>query len=164
MWLPTEADLYADQYRFRVSENSLSLKLCGVHRPGHFDGVLSVVLKLLNLTKPTRAYFGDKDYQQLLLIQEMAKAFFLDCEIKAVPTVREKDGLALSSRNTRLTTEQRQKAPRIYQVISSAASADEARKALASEGFKVDYVEDLFNRRFVAAFLGEVRLIDNVQI
>lgn len=164
VWLPTEAELYADQYRYRVSENSLSQKLCGAHRPGHFDGVLSVVMKLLNLTKPTRAYFGEKDYQQLLLIQDMVKVFFLDFEIKAVPTVRETDGLAFSSRNVRLNPEQRAKAPRIYQIISEAATALQANQLLTAEGFRVDYVEDLFGRRFVAAFLGEVRLIDNVKI
>lgn len=164
VFLPTFSELYPDEYRYKVSENSLSLELCGAHRPGHFDGVLSVVMKLLNLACPDRAYFGEKDYQQLSLIKGMVEAFFLPYEIISVPTLREVNGLALSSRNMRLSSDQRATAPLIYKTITTAKTADEARQILTKAGFVVDYVEDIGDRRFVAAFLGDVRLIDNVQI
>jgi pantoate--beta-alanine ligase len=164
LFLPTREEIYPDTYRFRVSENLLSSILCGPTRPGHFDGVLTIVLKLLQIVSPARAYFGEKDYQQFLLIRDMAQAFFLKSEIVPCPTVREADGLAMSSRNTLLTSEQRERAPFIYKTIRTAKSAIDAREALTAAGFRVDYVEDHFNRRFVAAFLGDVRLIDNVEI
>ena len=86
---PTYAQMYPDGYHYRVTENELSRELCGAHRPGHFDGVLTVVMKLLNFVSPTRAYFGEKDYQQLTLIRGMVAAFFMPFEIVACPTVRE---------------------------------------------------------------------------
>lgn len=161
---PSFEEMYPDGYRYRVIENDFSKILCGADRPGHFDGVLSVVMKLFQVTKPTRAYFGEKDFQQLSLIQGMVQSFFLDLKIVPVPTVRESDGLAMSSRNLRLSAEERERAPQIYQAITQSRSAVEARKKLEQQGFRVDYVEDLRGRRFVAAYLGEVRLIDNVQI
>jgi pantoate--beta-alanine ligase len=156
--------MYTDNYKYKLSESDFSLDLCGKDRPGHFDGVLTVVMKLLNLVRPTQAFFGEKDFQQLSLITEMVHAFFLSCEIVPVPTVREVDGLAMSSRNTRLTAEEREKAPMIYKIISSSVSSKEAFQRLEKENFKVDYVKDLRGRRFVAAHLGDVRLIDNVSI
>jgi pantoate--beta-alanine ligase len=164
LWTPQESELYPDGYRFRLTENDLSNKLCGAHRPGHFDGVLTVVMKLLQIVKPHKAYFGEKDFQQLLLIQQMSAAFFLSSQIIPVPTVRAADGLALSSRNQRLDAAQRELAPKIYQIIKTAKSAREAQEQLTAAGFQVDYVEEYENRRFAAAFLGKVRLIDNVQI
>ncbi len=164
LFYPQYSEMYADQYRYKVSENQYSLLLDGAHRPGHFDGVLSVVLKLFMLAQPTRAYFGEKDYQQLSLIQGMAQSFFLPIEIVPVATVREEDGLAMSSRNTRLTQEERTKAPLLYKTIRTAGSAEEAAETLRQSGFIVDYVEDLNGRRFVAARIGSVRLIDNVRI
>jgi pantoate--beta-alanine ligase len=164
VFLPQSAELYPDEYHFKVTEDLFSKELCGAHRPGHFDGVLSVVLKLLNLVQPARAYFGEKDYQQLRLIQGMVQAFFLPIEIVPVPTVREESGLALSSRNLRLNSEQIRKAPQIYHVITRASSAEDAKKSLIDQGFVVDYVEDIGDRRYVAATLGSVRLIDNVKI
>jgi pantoate--beta-alanine ligase len=145
-------------------ENDFSLKLCGKDRPGHFDGVLTVVMKLLNLLRPQKAYFGEKDFQQLTLIQGMVKAFFLPYQIVPIETVREKDGLAMSSRNVRLTPSEREKAPLIYKILKSAASADEARVQLEKQNWNVDYVTDLQGRRFAAVRVGDVRLIDNVQI
>jgi len=156
--------MYPDQYRFKLIENDFSHQLCGRDRPGHFDGVLTVVMKLFSIVKPQKAYFGEKDFQQLTLIRQMVEAFFLDLQIVPMPTRREKDGLAMSSRNTRLTPEQRQLAPLIYQTISSASNANDAKQILNQHGFQVDYVEDHLNRRFVAAKLGEVRLIDNVEL
>jgi pantoate--beta-alanine ligase len=165
VFAPAKDLIYPDNYRYKVMENDFSLGLCGKNRPGHFDGVLSVVMKLFNVVRPTRAYFGEKDFQQLQLIKGMVEAFFMNLEIVPVPTVREESGLAKSSRNTRLTEEQRnKKAPLIYKFAKEFKSADQVTKALEAEGFKVDYVTDVGSRRFVAAHLGDVRLIDNVQI
>lgn len=162
---PVRDDLYPDDYRYRIGENDFSTRLCGGTRPGHFEGVLTIVMKLFQLVRPTRAYFGEKDHQQLSLIQGMVESFFLDLEIIPVPTVREKDGLAMSSRNRRLSeVERRELAPLIYQALTKSASASEARKFLESRGFNVDYLEDFQGRRYAAAFLGDVRLIDNVEL
>lgn len=160
---PTYAQIYPDEYRYRISETGFSEKLCGAHRPGHFNGVLTVVMKLLQLAQADRAYFGEKDYQQLQLVKGMAEAFFLSTAIVACPTVREADGLAKSSRNVNLSPEARALAPSLYQTLMQAPSAVEARAALTGLGFDVDYVEDLSNRRLAAVKIGGVRLIDNVE-
>lgn len=160
--LPDADALYPDGYRYRVSESELSRRFCGVHRPGHFDGVLTVVMKLFNLVRPARAYFGEKDFQQLQLIRGMADAFFMDVEIVGCPTVREADGLAMSSRNLRLGPGQRRLAPHLHRVLNESARPDDARRELERLGFEVDYVEEFDGRRLAAARLGDVRLIDNV--
>lgn len=162
--LPQVQEIYADGYRFEVREKGMTGILCGATRVGHFEGVLTVVLKLFQMVRPTRAYFGEKDYQQLRLIQDMTKAFFLGIEIVPVPTLREADGLAMSSRNTLLSAQERERAPLIYKVLTTAKSNEEARAQLEAAGFRVDYVEEHWGRRFVAAFLGSVRLIDNVAL
>jgi pantoate--beta-alanine ligase len=162
--LPRGHDLYPDGYRYWVHEDKASRLLEGAHRPGHFDGVLTVVLKLLLLASANRAYFGEKDWQQLALVRGMAEAFFLPTAIVGCPTVREDDGLALSSRNRRLGADQRRLAPRLRQALSASATPDEARQALVAEGFDVDYVEDWDGRRLAAIRLGAVRLIDNVPL
>ncbi len=164
LFLPDYHEMYPDGYTYFLDENKLSRILCGASRPGHFRGVLTVVMKLLNIVKPDRAYFGEKDYQQYLLIKGMAEAFFLDTRIIPVPIVREESGLALSSRNTLLDEESRKLAPSFYQILSSAESKEEAITRLQQKGFRVDYVEEGFNRRFGAVILGNVRLIDNVGI
>jgi pantoate--beta-alanine ligase len=164
VFAPTKSDLYPDEYKFRVSENSLSLKYCGAHRPGHFDGVLSVLMKLFHVVSPQRAYFGEKDFQQLQLVRGMVDAFFMDLQICSVPTLRETDGLAMSSRNRLLVPSDREKAPLLFKFLSESPSCDHARNLLNSAGFKVDYVEEFNGRRVAAATLGKVRLIDNVKI
>lgn len=164
IFFPEYKLMYPDNYTYKVSENDFSKKFCGAHRPGHFDGVLSVVMKLLNIVSPTHAYFGEKDYQQMTLIKKMKEAFFLPYEIKSVATLRDKDGLAMSSRNVRLTAEQRERAPLLHKILVESKTAAEASAQLTKSGFKVDYVEDSENRRLAAAFLGDVRLIDNVKI
>ncbi|WP_347357358.1 pantoate--beta-alanine ligase [Bdellovibrio sp.] len=164
IFYPRYDEMYPDSYRYKVTENSYSNLLDGAHRPGHFDGVLSVVMKLFNVVAPTRAYFGEKDFQQMTLIQGMVESFFMDLEVVPVPTVREEDGLAKSSRNVRLTSTERMQAPAIYKAITESQTADEAAERLTAQGFIVDYVTDVGTRRFVAARLGDVRLIDNVQI
>lgn len=161
--LPDQKQLYADDYRYIVTEKHLSKRFCGAHRPGHFDGVLTVVLKLLNLVRPDRAYFGEKDFQQLTLIQGMVNALFVPTQIVAVPTVREKDGLALSSRNLRLSPAERAVAAKFPKILRTEQAADATRAELEVAGFRVDYVEDWQGRRLAAAHLGAVRLIDNVE-
>ena len=164
IFAPTFPSLYPDQYKYKIIESELSLDLCGRNRPGHFDGVLTVVMKLLNLVRPHQAFFGEKDFQQLELVRGMSRAFFLDCEIVGLPTLREADGLAMSSRNTRLNPSERERAALISQIISQTSTSEEAAQLLTAQNFKVDYVKDIGNRRFVAATLGSVRLIDNVRI
>lgn len=163
-FIPEPNEIYSDQFTFRVTENKLSQVLCGPFRPGHFDGVLTVVLKLLQIVNPQKAFFGEKDFQQLLLIKEMAKAFFIPAEIIACPTVRESDGLAMSSRNVRLNSKEREVAALIYKTLKNARDVEEAKQTLLNANFKVDYVEEHWGRRFAAAYLGNVRLIDNVEL
>jgi pantoate--beta-alanine ligase len=162
--LPQGAHLYPDGYRYRVTEIGCSAVLEGANRPGHFDGVLTVVLKLLQIASAERAYFGEKDWQQLRLVCGMAEAFFLPTIIVACATVRDADGLALSSRNSRLLPADRQKASQFYRALCSAPTPDEACRDLEASGFVVDYVEDRDGRRLGAVRLGEVRLIDNVPL
>lgn len=164
IFYPQMADLYPDGYRYEVREKQWSQHFCGAHRAGHFEGVLTIVLKLFNLVQPDFAFFGEKDYQQLRLIQDMVNAFFLPLTVVPVPTLRESDGLAMSSRNTRLTPEERERAPQLYRIISSSPSAPQAKKLLEEAGFVVDYIEDWEGRRLAAIHLGSVRLIDNVKI
>lgn len=165
--VPTAAEMYPDGYRFRIQS-------CGdargdecmeaAFRPGFFPGVMTVVLKLLNIVRADRAYFGEKDYQQLRTIQEMVRDFFIPTEIVPCPTVRAPSGLAESSRNTLLSPCFREKAASLFRVLTTASDVSEARVALEAEGFQVDYVEERWGRRFVAAFLDGVRLIDNVPL
>jgi pantoate--beta-alanine ligase len=162
--LPSAQAIYPDDYHYRVTENDLSKRFCGAHRPGHFDGVLTVVLRLLNLVRPQRAYFGEKDWQQLSLVRGMVEAFFLDVEIVACPVVREASGLALSSRNARLDEGQRALAPELVHSLRAGAGPEDVARRLRSRGFEVDYVEDFDGRRLAAARLGDVRLIDNIAL
>ena len=161
---PREPDLYADDYRYRVTEIGLSTVMEGAYRPGHFDGVLTVVFKLLQIISAERAYFGEKDWQQLTLVRGMVEAFFLSTTIVACATVRETDGLAVSSRNGRLPLADRTRASRFYRVLSVAPTAEVAARDLRASGFAVDYVEDRDGRRLGAVRLGDVRLIDNVPL
>ena len=162
--VPLADKLYPDDFVYRVTETSFSRELEGAHRPGHFDGVLTVVLKLLNLVQPHRAYFGEKDWQQLHLVQGMVKALFLPVEIVACPTVRDADGLALSSRNRRLSEASRRRATGFPRILREAPDADRATAALSTEGFTVDYVHDRNGVRLGAVRIENVRLIDNVRL
>jgi pantoate--beta-alanine ligase len=164
VWLPLAKELYPYEPAMKITEQNLSRQLCGAHRPGHFDGVLTVVMKLFQLVQPDKAFFGEKDFQQLLLIRRMAEEFFLDVEVVSVPTKREESGLAMSSRNQRLSATDREKAALIYRALKSSPSAEAAKALLEKEDFKVEYVEDLMGRRFAAAWVGGVRLIDNVEV
>ena len=161
--------------------------LCGAHRPGHFDGVGTVVMKLLNIIQPDAAFFGEKDYQQLQLLRIIAQQLNVDVEVKGVPTIRSADGLALSSRNQYLSEAERKIAPLLHATLADIAQAISAgredftqlqinaQEKLNEAGFKTDYVEvrdahtllvpgaeskDL--RIIAAAHLGGARLIDNI--
>lgn len=162
VFAPSVAEMYPNGTDYAVTEATFSRELCGAHRPGHFTGMLTVVMKLLQIADADRAYFGEKDYQQLQLIRGMVAAFFLPVEIVGCPIVRETDGLALSSRNTRLSPDQRALAPLFHQALKNALTPAVARAELEAAGFRVDYVEDRDGRRFGAVRLGDVRLIDNV--
>lgn len=162
--IPDYQQLYPDNFHYQVNESEMSKVLEGQYRPGHFTGVLTVVLKLLMLVKATQAYFGEKDFQQLQLVQGMVEAFFIDTKIIACPTVRDIDGLALSSRNVRLSRLQRQQAAKFPELLTKPVTELELKVRLQDEGFKVDYVEQYQGRRVAAVYLGDVRLIDNIKL
>ena len=166
--LPGYEDLYADGYRFRIEEHQFSRELCGAHRPGHFTGVLTVVMKLLNLVRPNRAYFGEKDFQQLQLIRDMCETFFMDVDIVPCATVRETDGLALSSRNALLDASGRARSAQFQKLLRSDLDDAGVARELERAGFVVDYVETRDGRRFGAILVScgdrQVRLIDNVSL
>jgi pantoate--beta-alanine ligase len=162
IFAPSGQEMYPNGTRYTVNESEYSRELCGAHRPGHFSGVLTVVMKLLQIAEADRAYFGEKDFQQLELVRGMCAAFFLRTEIIGCPIVREADGLAMSSRNARLSDAERARAPQFAAILARPDSAAGARTALEAAGFEVDYVEDRPGRRFGAVRLGQIRLIDNV--
>jgi pantoate--beta-alanine ligase len=121
LFMPEAKAIYPESFSTSVSVGELSRRLCGEFRPGHFDGVATVVAKLLNLVRPTRAYFGQKDYQQFLIIKRMADDLSFPVEIVPCPTWREEDGLAMSSRNAYLSAEERKAAAVIYKSLNEAA-------------------------------------------
>jgi pantoate--beta-alanine ligase len=162
--VPSALELYPNGYRFRVEPDRTVQVMEGANRPGFLEGVLTVVLKLLNLVRADRAYFGEKDYQQLKVVTEMAREFFLGTEIIPCPTVREESGLAMSSRNMLLSPEARDKAAYLFRALSTTTDSAGARAMLEAHGFAVEYVEEHWSRRLAAASLDGVRLIDNVPV
>ncbi len=164
LFTPNFENLYPDNFTYQVEESSFSKKLCGKSRAGHFTGVLTVVMKLLNIVEPARAYFGEKDRQQFLLIRGMVDAFFMDVEIVASPTIRENNGLAMSSRNRRLNDEEKQIASLFPKLLGSNKSDSEIIDELNNKGFNTDYIEKLDGIRYGAVYLGNIRLIDNVKL
>lgn len=187
LWAPGVGEMYPDGFATHVSVSGVSEVLDGAHRPGHFDGVATVVTKLLNQVRPDAALFGEKDFQQLAVIRRMVTDLDMGIEIVGVPTQREDDGLALSSRNAYLAAEDRAQAvalPRALGVAERAlekgASVEEAlesaREMLTAAGFEVDYVtlvdaETLGDpvagqpqRLLAAARLHGTRLIDNIAV
>jgi pantoate--beta-alanine ligase len=173
LWLPTQSEIYPDGYA-KKSAGPMGDIYEGKSRPGHFDGVLTVVHQFFELLKPKVAIFGEKDFQQLQLIKTIAG----DTEIITAPTIREGDGLALSSRNMRLTEEGRSAAQVIYRALTQANSESELREILASESaFTLDYADFIDEKTFdhaqldtqdiraiVAGWINGVRLIDNVSM
>jgi pantoate--beta-alanine ligase len=191
MFMPDVGEMYPNGHEFatRVEVPTLSDLLCGEYRPGHFQGVATVVAKLFNIVAPDVAVFGQKDFQQLTVLRRMTADLCLPIEIVGAPTVRESDGLAMSSRNQYLTAEERQRAPQIYRTMQTVATAlaggtgdwtalqVRGAAALTASGFKVDYFairraadlqEPLATDRelviLVAARLGKARLIDNMTV
>jgi pantoate--beta-alanine ligase len=179
LFAPDESVLYGEPQGYMVRPPPLADELEGRFRPGFFHGVGTVVLKLLNCVQPVAAVFGKKDYQQLMLMRGMARQLNLPVEIVAGETVREPDGLAMSSRNSYLSPAQRAEAPRLYRTLRQVGDgmpAEAAMQALAAAGWEPDYVdvrrrEDLAppqpadRERVVlaAARLGTTRLIDNLE-
>ncbi|MPY79179.1 MAG: pantoate--beta-alanine ligase [Actinophytocola sp.] len=180
---PTADDLYGEDATVTVHPGPLGDVLEGAHRPGHFGGVLTVVTKLFNIVRPSYAVFGEKDYQQLVLIKKMVRELNMDVHVLGTPTVRERDGLALSSRNAYLSPEHREQAVTLSAALTAGAHAgpsgadavlDAARATLAAtQEIDVDYLElrgvdlgeppkDGAARLLVAARIGGTRLIDNV--
>ena len=162
--IPGGSEMYPNGYCFRVEPGGNASVMEGAFRPGYLQGMLTVVLKLLNIVRPDRAYFGEKDYEQLKFITDMAREFFIPTEIVACQTVREESGLAESSRNMLLSPEAKQRAACLFRALTTADRPAEARAALEAQGFVVEYVEEHWGRRFAAAFLDGVRLIDNVPV
>jgi pantoate--beta-alanine ligase len=190
-FFPTPQQLYPDHYSTYVQvEGDLTENLCGRSRPGHFRGVATIVAKLLHLVSPQRAYFGQKDAQQVAVVTRMVKDLDMDVQIVACPTVREADGLAMSSRNVYLTPDQRRQAPGIFQALEAARAAilQGERKATeikriilrginAITDADIDYVAavhantlspvDLLDGPMllaVAVKIGKTRLIDNIRL
>jgi pantoate--beta-alanine ligase len=163
VFAPAASEIYPHGLRFRVEAGGVKV-MEGAHRPGFLEGVMTVVLKLLNIVRADRAYFGEKDYQQLKTVEDMVKDFFISTEIVCCRTMRESSGLAESSRNALLSGAARDKAACLYRALTTASNPTEARSMIEAEGLAVEYVEEHWGRRFAAAFLDGVRLIDNVPL
>ena len=162
--IPTKEDLYLDNLFNIVSAHPFSKILEGKYRPGHFNGVLTVVLKLLLLIKSHNAYFGEKDYQQYSLISEMVKSYFIETNIVACSTARDKHGLPGSSRNNNLSTSDKEIAKKFAKIFHSNINMDikEVQQKLLDEGIHIEYLQKIHNRIFVAVKIGNTRLIDNI--
>lgn len=161
LFLPNHSDIYPDNYNYKVSESEISAMLEGKFRPGHFEGMLTIVLKLLLIVSPTRAYFGKKDYQQYQLIKHMADAFFLETDVIGCETIRNENNLPLSSRNNRFTAEQFEHVQLFPTLFQANLTTDEIKTELIKSGFEVDYIEEHEGRRFAAVKYAGIRLIDN---
>jgi pantoate--beta-alanine ligase len=162
LFVPIVGELYPEAYQTWVDVEELSRPLEGEHRPGHFRGVATVCLKLFNIVRPQRAYFGQKDAQQAAVVKRMVRDLNLELEIRVVPTVRDSDGLALSSRNAYLSAEERERALALPRAVAT-KDPEQARELLRD--LDVDYVDvaDLEGQRVLAAAVrvGNTRLIDN---
>ena len=159
---PSVSEMYPDQQHFKIhTTHPISQIMEGKFRPGHFEGMLTVVAKLLCIAKATRAYFGEKDYQQLQLVEELNRAFFLDTEIVSCSTHRLPSRLPFSSRNARLNEEQRILAERFAEIFHDGGSEEEIRQKIEALGLPFDYIQSLDGRLLAAIRIGNVRLIDN---
>lgn len=192
LFAPTPEEMYTEEERDKVFEfdfGGLDQVMEGKHRPGHFNGVVQVVSKLFTLVRPTRAYFGEKDFQQLAIIRRMVEVMGFEIEIVGCPIVREESGLALSSRNALLSDEERKLAAHIHAVLKesvqfvSQTSLEELQKAVvdaidAKEGLKTEYFSIVDGKTLreldnwiqadyivgcITVFCGKVRLIDNIR-
>ncbi|MFL6852595.1 MAG: pantoate--beta-alanine ligase [Sphingomicrobium sp.] len=189
LWLPTADQLYPPGFATTVSVSGVSDRWDGAARPGHFTGVATVVAKLLTAVRPNLAFFGEKDFQQLAVIRRMVADLGMDAAVRGVPTVRDADGLALSSRNAYLDADERKRAVALPRALEEARAAilggepveavlDDARRTLSKAGFKaVDYIALVDSetldplevpsgemRLIAAAVIGTTRLIDNIRV
>ncbi len=190
LFYPSVKEMYPDDYKTYVEVEELSSILCGKSRPGHFRGVTTVVLKLFNIVQPDIAVFGEKDYQQAIIIKQMVKDLNLDVEIIVAPIVREPDGLAMSSRNTYLSPEERTNATILYRALTWAKDSfykenvkspeyiiTQMKRMIEEMGGQIDYIaivdkNDLNPVRYIkkgdrillAVFFGKTRLIDNIEV
>jgi pantoate--beta-alanine ligase len=165
LFLPTAEEMYkAGNSKISIVEEGISEELCGRYRPGHFSGVLTIIAKFFALIRPAKAYFGEKDYQQLLLVRELATTFFPQITVIGVPTVRTQSGLAISSRNLRLSEKGIEKGALFAKILQQSKSVEEARRSLESLNITVEYLEEKYNRRFGAVVIEGVRLIDNAPL
>ena len=165
-FVPSASEMYPPGFQTWVDVTELGSTLEGAFRPGHFRGVATVCLKLFAIVRPDLVYFGQKDAQQVEVLRRMIRDLALDLELRAIPTVRDTDGLALSSRNARLSAEERQRALALPRALAT-RDAGSARRVLAASGLDVDYVEEApFDPPVLAAAVrvGSTRLIDNVPL
>lgn len=162
MFVPDPDAMYPCDYDIRMHDVTESKRMEGLHRPGHFEGMLTIVMKLFTIFMPDHAYFGEKDYQQYVLVDRMARAFFLKTTVVPCPTVRDEYGVAYSSRNSLLGQACQQKLRHFSESLSQPGSSEGIKKILLNHGFEVEYVDSCFGRRFAAVKLDGVRLIDNV--
>jgi len=187
LFAPSDKEMYKEQL-VSVRIKDLSEKLCGISRPTHFEGVLTVVAKLFNIVTPDRAYFGEKDFQQYLIIKKMVEDLNFNLKVIACPIVREKDGLAMSSRNTYLSEDERKRALVLYrslkagkEIIEKSGDIKKAKETIreiieSEKPDRIDYIEiydenglkEITNdtkycRIFLAVFFGKTRLIDNMR-
>jgi pantoate--beta-alanine ligase len=189
VYAPDVSEIYPDGFCTNVSVKGMTDVLCGAHRAGHFDGVATVVTKLFTQTSADKAFFGEKDFQQLMVVQRMARDLNIPVDVIGCPTIREEDGLAMSSRNLLLSDRARVHAPRLHETMEAVVTAlgqgdafsdvkAQAVAQLEAAGFSdVDYFEmrscaalNLLDRPteparlFAAAWLAGVRLIDNIDV
>ena len=184
LFCPLASEIYDENFSFKIIPTDMVDCLCAKDRVGHFDGVALIITKLFNIINPHFAYFGEKDFQQLAIIKKLVKDLNFDLEIFGVETVRESSGLAMSSRNQRLSAEAKTKASMIYKTLNeikiNPQIIEEKKQELLANGFeKIDYLEirnednlklnmNLFSsqkrRIFIAVYLGGVRLIDNLSL
>lgn len=186
VFVPSAGEMYSGDRSITVEEELLSSALCGQSRPGHFRGVCTVVAKLFLIARPTHAIFGEKDWQQLAILRRMVRDLNFPVAVIGHPTVREDDGLAISSRNAYLTSEERALAPQIHAALKAASSSKKTPGAIETEakkriwkipGARIDYVKAVdastlqplksrkaAGRLAAAVFLGKARLIDNIPL
>lgn len=186
VFFPADSEMYPDGYKTWIEVDGLSSVLCGSSRPGHFKGVATIVLKLVNIVKPNLMFMGEKDFQQLTVLKTMLKDLNLKTQIVPCPIIREKDGLAMSSRNVYLNPQERQQALCLSEAIrkvqslyktgitDSAELIQAGRKLISEKGGKLDYlnlvdgdtlkdmpIAETNTRIILAVFIGKTRLIDN---
>ena len=190
LFVPSPEEMYPPNFSSTISAGGIATQMEGLHRPGHFDGVATVVVKLLHAVSPDIAYFGVKDFQQVAVIQHVVRDLNIRCEIEGVPTVRDENGLALSSRNARLTPEHLVEAQQIFRLLRELAEQCRTEHIIpeyikssftsrlqSNSSAKVEYVEVVDSATLhpsltatagtticVAVWFGDVRLIDNISI